>query len=88
MTSPAEAIAAKKPPRRGRKRPVLSWVCHLKQRRKDLGLTLKEVAAGSGIHLQTIHTLEGGTDPLLSTARQLAEFFGAPVEEIWTEKIG
>ncbi len=88
MTSPAEAIAAKKPPRRERKKPVLSWVCLLRQRRKDLGLTLREVAEGSGIHLQTIHTLEGGTDPMLSTARQLAAFFGEPVEAIWTEKIG
>lgn len=89
--TPAEKLAAekrgdyvKKPHKPGgRRRP---FECLLRLKRKEVGLTQKDVASKCGIHLCTLSEIERGAAPALSVALKLAAFFGEPVEALWTAR--
>lgn len=90
--SPAEKFAksrVKSPTRAepwaGRKR---SWKCLLMPMREKLGLTIRDVAEGTGIDNVTISAVEHGVNLRLTTARDIAAFFGVTVEEMWPERAG
>lgn len=85
--TPAEKIAASKPPRNGRVIRPRVWDCKLKDARKALRLTLKDVSEATGINPGTVHLIEHGTDLHLTTARTLAAFFGKTVEALWPELV-
>jgi DNA-binding XRE family transcriptional regulator len=61
------------------------WRCGLKQRRNLLGLSLDDVAEAIGVCRTTVWQIENGTDPMLSTAARLAEFFGCGLDEMWAK---
>lgn len=84
MTSPAEKLAAKK--RRKlptRSHPAGPMKCLLLKNRRELGLSTRDVATALPMSVAGYNRIERGHDPMLSTARKLAAFFGKTVEEIW-----
>lgn len=81
--SPAEKLAARtgcKPP--SSNRPAV-WNCLLREKRRRLGLRLVQVAEACGVSVPALSQIERGSDPLLTSARRIASFFGVPVEELW-----
>lgn len=64
----------------------LPWQPRLKELRETLKLSLDEVAEAAQLSKSGLWELEQGGDPLLSTAARLAEFFGKPIEEIWSKQ--
>lgn len=91
MPSPAEELAAKKPWRReprnvDYKRKKTWKKCQLRKLRESLRLSLSDVAQAVGYGVTTIHQLEHGTDPMLTTAKKLATFFGVSVDAIWGDE--
>ncbi len=80
--TPAEQLAADKP---HRARRAATWVCRLRDERKRLGLTLREVSERVGMWLGTLADIERGSEPALTTARKLAAFYGMSVESLWPE---
>ena len=86
--SPAEKLSkatGRKPgqPKNVRKRP---WLCHAKELRTALDLTLVQVATELGVSVPTLHRIESGTEPRLAVALKMAAFYGKPVGEIWRAK--
>jgi DNA-binding XRE family transcriptional regulator len=87
--TPAEDLAKRKrrqrPPRNKSKKTgrVVTWECRLTTMRDELNLSLRDVATAVGMSVAALHQIEHGTDPMLTTARKLAEFFGTTVEQIW-----
>lgn len=55
--------------------------------REGLRLSIKDVATAVGMTQSGYCVIEHGTDPLLSTARTIATFFGKSVEELWPKKV-
>lgn len=51
--------------------------------RESLNLSLRDVAGAVGISVTALHQIEHGTDPQLTTARKLSEFFQVPTEKLW-----
>jgi DNA-binding XRE family transcriptional regulator len=82
--SPAERLAAKRPrrraPRNGKTVRKLVWLCNLRDRRERLRLTLDAVAEAVKLSKTALWHLEQGTDPLLTTARKLAAFYGTTTD--------
>jgi len=92
--TPAELLSAEKHPggiekvSRTHKHPRLRrvWECRLRTIRTGLGLTQREVAAAVGLSAAGYNAIEThGTDPMLSTAVTICEFFGVKQEEAWTK---
>lgn len=90
--TPAEKLSKAKPWRRdprnkgsGAPRKVF-WVCRIRDRREALRLSLRDVAGAVRLSVTALHQIEHGTDPQLTTARRLAEFFGCGVEELWPKR--
>lgn len=89
--TPAEKLAASKPPRRtkpakpryGRAYP---WDCRCRQARQSHRLSLRDVATAVKLSIAGLCEIERGSDPQLTTARRLAAFYGRTVEELWTLK--
>jgi putative transcriptional regulator len=55
--------------------------------RAEQGVTRRELADALGVHYQTVGYLERGEyNPSLHLALRLAEFFGLPVETIFSTK--
>lgn len=48
----------------------------VKQRRLNLNITQKELAAAAGIHIQTIKKFEAGNNTMLQTLIQILRVFG------------
>lgn len=88
--TPAEKLAAKvKAERKPRNRkPVRQkvWNSNLRAYRERLELSLDQVAAAVGLSKTALWQLENGTDPMLTTARRLADFFGVDVWGLWRKK--
>ncbi len=85
--TPAEELAARKPPRKapGSKRlaqPIV-WRCRVREFRESLRLSMRDVAQAIDLSPTGLFQIEHGTDPQLTTARRLAAFFGRSVEELW-----
>jgi DNA-binding XRE family transcriptional regulator len=62
------------------------WICTLLSRRTALDLTLRDIERAIGVSSAVLSTIEHGTDPQLTTARKIAEFFGCSVEEMWPSR--
>jgi DNA-binding XRE family transcriptional regulator len=89
--SAAERLAANKPPRRRRAdgarmaQPII-WTCRLREVREGLRLSMRDVGNAIGLSVTGLHQIEHGTDPQLTTARRLADFFGKSIEWLWPER--
>lgn len=59
------------------------WVCRLREVRAKARVSVPDVARSTGLSRNTLYNIERGGDLLLSTARQLAELFGEPIEALW-----
>lgn len=81
--TPAEEMAAKKPPKERARKRTFPWVCNVRAVRKELGLTLHEVCEATAMSTSGLCEIERGGDLCLSTARKLADFFGKPVDGLW-----
>lgn len=87
--TPAELLAASKPRRRAKRNGppagprTAVWAAAIRHRREALNLSMRDVAAAVGLSLPCYWSVEHGTDPMLTTARRIAAFFGATVEELW-----
>ena len=88
--TPAEQMAAAKNntksvwgTRRASRRPVVFPNNTVRTLRESLGLTQRDVSAGSGTNNATVADAEAGFEVSLTTAFKLARFFGKPVEELW-----
>lgn len=68
------------------RRPV--WVCMVRERRVELGLSLRDLERAVGLGSSHLSQIEGGAELNLSNARRLAFFFQAAVEELWPELRG
>lgn len=67
-----------------RKRP---WKCCIRETRQGLRLAMHEVAAAVGLCMSIMSEIERGSDPMLTTARKLADFYGKTIEELWPKRI-
>ena len=86
--TPAEKLAAKRaatPPARKPTQPI-KLLCNLKRKRKELGLTLYDVADALGTTHVSVLRAERGEKVCLTTALRLAEFYGVSVNDIWKLK--
>lgn len=59
------------------------WECRLRERRKALKLTLRQVAERIGFSIGHVSAIEHGAETTLRTARLLADFFGVTIEDLW-----
>lgn len=63
----------------------------LRMHRLNAGLSPEELASriaeqsGAGVSGQTIRRLERGTKPNPSTAKQVADYFGTTVTDLWPQ---
>ena len=86
--SPAERLAKTiklRKYRRGACSVKLVWNCDLRARREKLFLTMRDVAKAVGLSVTGYYAIEHGSDPQLTSAVKLAEFFAVPVETLWTK---
>lgn len=89
--TPAEILAANQPRKRAPRNKAaykrkLTWECCLSQLRESLSLSIEVVADAVKLSKTSYWQIEQGTDPMLTNARRIAEFFGKPIEEIWPKK--
>lgn len=56
---------------------------NVKERRKALGMTLRELSAASGVPISTLEDVEQGTEPGVITALRIARALTNTVEELW-----
>lgn len=84
--TPAESLAAAKGNKKkltvSLKRSVV-WACGVRERRKALGLSVRDLETATGVSNPTICSIERGCDVRLKTAMTLADFFGVTVEKLW-----
>ncbi len=92
VVSPAEKLAHRKPWRRSprnRSKPRKAvWECRIRAEREPLRLSLRDVARACKLSVTALHQIEHGSDPMLTTATRLAEFFGLAVGELWPRLAG
>jgi DNA-binding XRE family transcriptional regulator len=91
MTPAEKAMRAKRPRKckaleSSRTKRNYPWVCNLRHVRQQHLLSLKDVAVLTGLSVAAIWEIERGSDPMLTTAQNLAEFFGLTTEELWPRK--
>jgi DNA-binding XRE family transcriptional regulator len=85
MAAKVGAEKAKLKRKRRNARPV-RWSNCLKSLREKYGLSLAAVAQSVGVSSAGMLYLERGTsDPTLSTALTISQFFGVPITQIWTQ---
>jgi len=84
MITASKILSKKKPKvRNSWSKQKVVFTCTLRDLRKGLGLTLREVA-GCGVDIATINRAEYGHEIHLSHALALAAFYEKPIEEIWS----
>lgn len=83
--TPAERLSVKKPVRKLKAPTAGVFICRIRALREPLRLTVRDVATAVGMSSAGLHAIENGSDPMLSTALKLAEFFGRDICEIWTK---
>jgi DNA-binding XRE family transcriptional regulator len=90
--SKAEQVSAKKREgtirkmNRGGSGRKLVWNCKLHEMRDRLNLTLRDIESQTGVSSANLSTIEYGTDPQLTTAVAIADFFGVSVAEMWPSR--
>jgi transcriptional regulator with XRE-family HTH domain len=65
----------------------VAWRSELFRIRKSWGLTLRQVAKGTGISISTLNRAERGADIYLSHATKIAKYFGLTILELWPPKL-
>lgn len=83
--TPAERVASRKPSSKPKLVRKVVWICHLRERRRALKISLRDVSKNIGIAMSVISNAERGFEVGLRTAYKLAVFYGAAVEELWEE---
>lgn len=86
--SKAQDVADKSPRKRERRNGVEHkkvWVCNLRYLRDKHNLTMDQVAAGVLLSKTAYWQIEHGSDPMLTSARRIADFFGQRIETIWPD---
>jgi DNA-binding XRE family transcriptional regulator len=90
MKSPAQRLAEtvrrERPARNKSPQRKAVWDCHIRDMRERLELTLDDVAEAVGITKAGLSVIERGSDPMLTTARKLAVFYGMPIDALWITK--
>jgi DNA-binding XRE family transcriptional regulator len=81
--TPAQRLAKNKKPRRTYNSRHGKFDCRIADLRRKLRLTLHDVAGAIGVSDATVYGVENGSDPQLSTAFALSNFFGKTIEELW-----
>lgn len=62
------------------------WHCTIRERRRALNLTIRDIANDVGLTTSAISVIERGSDPQLSTASKLAAFFGVSIQDLWPQR--
>ena len=86
--SKAQKTAEESPRKRERRNGVEHrkiWVCNLRFLRDKHNLTMDQVAAGVSLSKTAYWQIEHGSDPMLTSAKRIADFFGQRLEAIWPE---
>jgi DNA-binding XRE family transcriptional regulator len=81
--TPAERLAKKRTKSKLPKGRQPVHDCKLAELRLELGLSLKAVGEAIGMTQAGLWNIEHGTDPMLTTARKLAKFYGKTIDDIW-----
>jgi len=87
--TPAEILAAARVSKMRRRVAPLdapTWNCAARQIRESLELTASAVAKAIGVSPSTLSAIERGADPMLSTARKLADFYGRSIDSLWPSR--
>jgi putative transcriptional regulator len=59
----------------------------MKEARKELGITTREIAEAFGISFQHYNDIENGRrNPSIELSIKMAKFFEIPVEQFWTAR--
>jgi len=82
----AEKVRRERPARNKKPLRKAVWDCHIRDVRERLDLTLDDVAESVGITKAGLSVIERGSDPLLTTARKLAAFYGMTTDALWVAK--
>lgn len=93
MPTPAEKLASKKhrerkprnSPKIVRNSPV---VCHCRELRNSMNLSMRDVAEEIGITIAGYHAIEHGGNVTMEYAFKIAAFYGKRIDELWTSKKG
>ena len=89
----AEKLAAAKPKRTRRKNggsskgKTVVWKCQLATCRTNLRLSILDVAEAIGMSASGLWDVEHGTDPLLTTAMRLSNFYGLAIPTLWPSEV-
>lgn len=89
IQTPAEKLSVNKGPARKARAAANGWslICRCREIRNDLGLTIRDVAAATGISNPCICDVERGAETTISTARKLAKFYGKTIDWLWPELV-
>lgn len=55
----------------------------VKDRRKELGMTLEQLSQESGVPVSTLSDVERGIEPKVKTAQRIAHALGSSVDDLW-----
>ena len=58
---------------------------NVKERRKELGMTLEQLSQESGVPVSTLSDVERGIEPKVKTAQRIAHALGRSVDDLWPE---
>lgn len=58
---------------------------HVKARRREVGITLKQLSRKSNVPVSSINAIENGREPMVKTAQRIARALGRTVEELWPD---
>lgn len=90
--SPADKLAATKRPKaqakpgKGGNRRKHPWTCKARELRQSKRLSMRDVADALNLSVAGYYEIEHGGDPLLTTARDIANFFGTTTDELWKRR--
>lgn len=59
----------------------------LRAARQNRGLTLREAAQQTGVEFTALQRAERGSRPYPATAKQIADFYGVKVTDIWPVEV-
>lgn len=58
---------------------------NVKNRRRELGMTLEQLSQESGVPVSTISDVERGIEPKVKTAQRIAWALNRTIDELWPE---
>lgn len=57
----------------------------VRERRKELGMTLKQLSEDSGLAVSTLSEIELGREPGVKTAQKIAHALNKSIDELWPD---